>query len=192
MYIPPIFPDPKERSMAFAANFDSNMRKVLDQIAPAYEWTKGWSTKGERWKVDVAGRLREGDGQLVLIEVELKRDGPLGNVVKVWRWARNSNNATRILFVQAFSEHFWKTKRVHWERATFVGERMKEDSRLKIDYTWIHMNFTPRILPGHHTKEGGGSMVHAARGLAKNIAKLVHSTRSPNRIRAVTNSDRLK
>jgi hypothetical protein len=77
--------------MAFSTNFDRNVKNVLVKKAPEYEWKLGWSPN-QPWKVDVAGCPKKGDRRLVSIEIELKRDGPLGNVVKVWHWARRANN----------------------------------------------------------------------------------------------------
>ncbi|MBI1749203.1 MAG: hypothetical protein HY234_05200 [Acidobacteria bacterium] len=162
--------------MAFAPNFDENMKKVLDKKAPEYKWIPGWHPKGERWKVDVAGLPKRGGRPLVLVEAELKRDDPVGNVVKVWRWARDGNNTQRILFVQAFSKHYWQTKVRQRERAIFVGEQMMDDRRLHIKYEWTRMKYRPKMVRGHRTKEGAGRMVLAAQLLAKKVARLVHPT----------------
>lgn len=161
--------------MAFAANFDKTMKKVLDERAPAYEWTRGWSPDGERWRVDLAGRPRKGDRRLVLIEVELKRDGPLGNVVKVWRWASKRRSAPHGLFIHAFSDHFSRSMRTHYERARFVGERMAADPRAKVKYETILFPFRPVKGRGRRIKVGGGAMRKAARDLAKRMARLIKS-----------------
>jgi len=165
--------------VAYATNFDKNVKKVLEKKVPEYAWELGWPRKGKRLKVDVGGTLKGGDRRLprhVLIEAELKKENPVGNVVKIWRWASRRNNAKRILFVQAFSEHYWDTKDTHRVRAVFVGERMKKDRKLHIDYKWLAIHIKPKELPGFRTKEGGGSMVRAAQDLAKQVARLVHST----------------
>jgi hypothetical protein len=162
--------------MAFATNFDKQMKKILDEKAPEYEWKLAWSPNRQPWKVDVAGCPKKGHRRLVFIENELKRDGPLENIVKVWHWARRADNKQRILLVQAFSKLFWQAKSEHRRRAIFAAERMVEDQKGKIDYKWIRMKYRPR--PGRHQriKEGGGRMVRAAQGLGRRVARLVHST----------------
>jgi hypothetical protein len=76
--------------------------------------------------VDVAGL--KGKSPRVLVEVELKKDNPVENVVKIWRWANGEKNRKHILFIHAFSalyhrpaakSHPPKTKQ--YERAVFVG-----------------------------------------------------------------------
>ena len=163
--------------MAFSTNFDKHVRDVLNEKAPEYEWKQGWPLPGQRGRVDVAGCPRGKGGRLVLIEVELKRVGPIANIAKVWRWARGSKNRDRILFVQAFSGLFKKRKNkaTDWGRAVFVGERMSEDKTGKIAYKCVQMKYTPKKVPGFRTKRGGGRMVRAARLLAGRVAKLVHS-----------------
>jgi hypothetical protein len=161
--------------MAFAPNFDKSMKKVLEEKAPEYEWKSGWSAPGEHWKVDVAGFKKNGSRSVILVEVELKRDDPVGNVVKIWRWARDGKNTQRILFVHAFSKHYWQTKVRQRERAIFVGERMAEDPILHIVYKWQRMKFRPKMVAGHRTKEGAGRMLLAAQLLGKKVARLVHS-----------------
>jgi hypothetical protein len=97
--------------MAFAPNFDKHLKKGLAAKAPDFEWVTGWSAEGQRWKVDVAGLSKNGIRQRILIEVELKKDNPVENVVKIWRWAKEEKKTERILFLQAFSAHYTKTKK---------------------------------------------------------------------------------
>lgn len=159
--------------MAFAPNFDRAMKRALEKKAPAYTWETGWSAEGERWKVDLAGHPSSERRPLVLIEVELKRDDPAGNVIKIWRWARIAKSPQGIVFIQAFSKHFWQTKIRQRVRAIFVGERMMEDRKLSINYKWERMKFRPRMVPGQRTKEGAGRMVQAAKLLANRIARMI-------------------
>jgi len=178
--------------MAFATNFDKYLKKGLDKKAPQFDWTRGWSAERQRWKVDVAGHPTNG-GPLVLIEVELKKDNPVENVVKIWRWAKEEKKSQRILFLQAFSSLYLKPKQnahkakkqKQYVRSCFIGERMMSDrsSGLHIDYAWLPIRttthagrlipFTPLMRRGTVVKEGGGAMHRAAEILARKIAKLV-------------------
>jgi len=179
--------------MAFAPNFDRYLKRgLVDQLKGYdYEWETGWSEKGQSWKVDVAGSPNKKSGRpLVLIEVELKKDNPVENVVKIWRWAKEKKKKQRILFIQAFSFHYYKTKKKQYNRSIFIGERMMEDRRsLHIDYEKLpicgttkagkRIQFTPLMHRGSMVKEGGGAMHRAAKTLAKDIAKLLHTKLRP-------------
>src|ERR1700756_3195618 len=142
----------------------------------------GWSADGHRWKVGVAGLSKHGEPR-VLIEVELKKDNPVENVVKIWRWARNEKKKPRILFLQAFSAHYVKStkrpnapKKKQYYRSIFIGERMMADrsSGLHIDYKTIEMKYAPRLgRNGVRIKEGAGRMRFAAHKLASKVVKLV-------------------
>lgn len=162
--------------MAYAPNFDKAMKTVLDDKAPEYDWKLGWSPVGERWKVDLAGIPKKGRRRLVLIEVELKRDDPLGNVVKVWEWAHADRRPLPIFMVQAFSKHYWQTKTRQRVRAVFAGGRMRADKSLRIRYKCERMLYRPKMLPGFKTQQGAGRMKIAARLLADKIVKLMRTS----------------
>jgi hypothetical protein len=165
--------------MNFAGNFDRKLQQTLNEEAPEYEWRRGWSADGERWKVDVAGLKKE--SPRVLVEVELRKDNPVENVVKIWRWAANEKSREHMLFIHAFSAVFVKVRKYaappnkvrQHDRAVFVGERMQADRQLGIDYKWLPMKFKPAV--GRSNKQGGGAMHRAARNLGHEIAKLLHS-----------------
>jgi len=172
--------------MAFAPNFDRHLQTTLNSKAKEYTWKAGWSATGTRWKVDVAG-LSKNKTPRVLVEVELKKDNPVENVVKIWRWAKNEKKTNRMLFLQAFSAHYVQgtgrqhrvTKRKQYERSVFVGERMMADrtSGLHIDYRPIPMTYAPRLgRNGVRIKEGAGRMQLAAQKLGEQIARMIHSS----------------
>jgi hypothetical protein len=165
--------------MAFAQNFDRQLQQTLEHEVPQYQWEAGWSADGERWKVDVAGL--KGGSPRILVEVELRKDNPVENVVKIWRWAASEKGRKQMLFLHAFSANFVKvrkyaappTKVKQFNRAVFVGERMKADRKLGIDYEWLPMKFKPPV--GRSNKQGGGAMRRAATKLGHDIAELLHS-----------------
>jgi Holliday junction resolvase len=74
--------------MAFSLNFDQKLGQTLSMKKKLK--AKGYTSKAgrsvdERSTVDVVGLQ---NGELALfIEVELKKDNPVENVVKIWRWA---------------------------------------------------------------------------------------------------------
>jgi hypothetical protein len=135
----------------------------------------------------------------VLVEVELKKDNPVENVVKIWLWADRRKNKKPILFLHAFSAHYRIGKSTsrsrpsklkqplkvkQYERAVFIGERMRKAPRtLHIDYRALpiftttragkRIQYKPIIRRGSVVKEGGGAMYSAAECLAHDIAILL-------------------
>jgi hypothetical protein len=95
--------------VTLSINFSEDMKRVLVKEAPGYDWKVDWQAEREKWLVDVAGIPRKG-GPWILIEVELKRDDPVGNVVKIWQWAKQRKIKTRIILFQAFSKHYWEKR----------------------------------------------------------------------------------
>ncbi|HYL87017.1 MAG TPA: hypothetical protein VE263_22530 [Candidatus Angelobacter sp.] len=194
--------------MAQALIFDKKLKQALDDSTRGYTWVQPWRAD-KRSIVDVAGFEGEGlDGDelegktpCVLVEVELKKDNPVENVVKIWHWAADRNRkAKRILFLHAFSAHYQaegstldssnarirvplKTKQ--HERAVFIGKQMKKDRARHIDYQELpiftttragkRIQYKPLMRRGSVIKEGGGAMYRAAEILAKDIAKLLHA-----------------
>lgn len=123
----------------------------------------------------------------MLIEAELKKDDPAANVIKIWSWARAQKTTTPILFVHGFSKLYATQKIRLRERANFVGERMAE-AALNINYVPTDINYRnkngrlvhykPKTGPGFSAMAGAGRLRDAARGLAKEIARLEKESRS--------------
>ena len=96
--------------MAQALNFDKALQKALCERLRGYSWFQRWQAD-KHSIVDVAGfkgrKLTEdqieGRSPSVVVEVELKKDNPVENVVKIWNWGEDRNkNSKRISFVHAF------------------------------------------------------------------------------------------
>jgi len=176
--------------MAFALNFNLKLKYYLDELAPEYVWSAEWRADS-RSRVDLAGMKAK--ILHVLVEVELKKDNPVENVVKIWRWAVDEKKTKRILFLQAFSAHYHSdapisgrpSKVKQYERAVFIGEQMTKDRNVSLKYKPLQIQsttrggqpipFKPRMRRGSVTKEGGAAMHRAAKQLALTIAKLLHS-----------------
>jgi len=145
------------------------MVSVLSEKAKDYEWTVDWPAEGERWRVDVAGIHRK-DGPWILIEVELKRDDPVGNVVKIWQWAKQKQIKNNILLFQAFSKHYWEQRERLRLRAEFIGEEMTSDGNIRVRYKRLDMK---KYKPGKGKTQGAGRRrIHAQR-LAKTVLRLI-------------------
>ena len=194
--------------MAFAPGFDKHLRRALENKLPAYKCIAGCRAEdidrgkgtaiqeratreraNQRWMVDVAGLPKKKGAPVVLVEVELKKDNPVENVVKIWRWATERKYTGRVLFLQAFSAHYWTTKVKQRVRSEFIGKQMMADRKLDISYRLLRILRVPRdtvskskravrssrMLFSPQTGKGGGAMVRAAKRLALTIAKSIHS-----------------
>ncbi len=62
-------------------------------------WLAG---EGQKWKVDVAGIPKRCGRPLVLIEIELKKDNPVENVVNIWRWAMQEKSLSECCLYRRF------------------------------------------------------------------------------------------
>ena len=114
----------------------------------------------------------EGEFPRVVVEVEIKKDNPVENLVKIWRWATDEKMTGRIFFIQAFSAYFWKDRvkrgaKVRQRvRAEFIGDRMMHDRAVGIHYKGLRIK---KYVPGHG--KGGGAMINAAKRLARQIKR---------------------
>jgi hypothetical protein len=175
--------------MSYAKQFERKLCRALKgTTSKKYCWFTGHPLDRHSI-VDVAGLI---DGiPSVLVEVELKKDNPVENVVKIWGWARSTKPISTARLFHAFSAHYFndanrKTPKLkQFERAVFVGDRMSKDREVSVRYDFLpiysttragkRVPFTPRMRRGFITKRGGSSMLRAAEDLASSIAKLLRA-----------------
>jgi len=152
------------RTTAFANDF---CRRIKEIGLKNYAWECGGKPLGRGHEsIDILGTC-EGR-RSIFIEVELRKDAPLTNVVKVWRWVVNDGFKQEFVFVQAFSKYYKKgdTKRFNSE---FVGEQMEKATgnpylSLSFDYN-----------PYRHGLQGAGRRRHHAFKLAEKIRRKLKS-----------------
>jgi hypothetical protein len=144
------------------------MKAVLKQKEPGHSWKVDWPADGEKWLVDVAGIPKK--GPWILVEVELKRDDPVGNVVKVWQWAKQRKIKNKIVLFQAFSKHYWEKRERLRLRAEFIGEQMSRDPEVSVRYKLIPMK---NYRPAKGKTQGAGRRTHHAKRLAKTVLRLI-------------------
>jgi hypothetical protein len=145
------------RTDAFARDF---CRRMEEKSSGRYKWTPCGKPLGKGHEsIDVLGTPQTEGRKLVFVEVELRKDAPLTNVVKVWRWVKNERFNKRFVFVQAFSKYYKKgdTKR---SNAEFVGKQLERATRNR--YLSIPFEYNPY----RHGKQGAGRRCHHAYLLA--------------------------
>lgn len=155
--------------MTLSINFSKDMVRVLHEKAKEYDWKVDWPADGERWLVDVAGIPRDGR-PLILIEVELKRDDPVGNVVKIWQWAKQQKIKNQIVMFQAFSKHYWEKRTRLRLRAEFIGKEMTADRNVRVRYKPLAMK---NFKPGKGRTQGAGRRTIHAKRLARRVLRLI-------------------
>jgi|GEM_PF-6790493 len=123
--------------------------------------------------VDVVGVLKHKKHPTILIEIELHREDPVSNVVKIFKWAE-SRGMKHLAFFHAFSRLYDSKKAERKKRALWLGHFF--ENRCASNYVPLSLKYSPR--PGG--QYGGGRRKKAAELLARRVMenvlrlKLVH------------------
>jgi len=112
--------------------------------------------------VDVVGMVGPRKHPSVLVEVELHREDPVSNVVKIWKWAED-NKPGKTVFFHAFSGLYAGPKAERKERAIFLGRMLRKE--VKIEYVPLSLKYSPRPKGTF----GAGRRTKAAKLLARRI-----------------------
>jgi hypothetical protein len=112
--------------------------------------------------IDVVGKFDSRNYPSILVEIELHREDPVSNVVKIWKWA-DDNSPGRIVFFQAFSHLYSKAKAEKKQRAIFLGRMLKKE--VNINYVPLSLKYSPRAKG----RFGAGRRTVAARRLARRV-----------------------
>ena len=150
------------RTDAFAKDFCERMNGIRPR---KYEWEPAGRPTGKGHEsVDIIGRPHKKGKRLILVEAELRKDAPLTNVVKIWRWVAHKELKGKFVLVQAFSRYYkmGDTKR---ENAEFVGKFMQAAT----GNTYIPVSFN--YNPYKHGKRGAGRRQKHAYALADKIRR---------------------
>lgn len=154
------------RTDAFANDF---CRRMKEKPLADYVWScSGKPIKKGHESIDVMAVSRTKSRKPILVEVELRKDAPLTNVVKVWRWISAEKYRAPFIFVQAFSKYYKEgdTKRAN---AEFIGGQMHRTT--SNTYLPISFDYSPR----RHGKQGAGRRRHHAYKLADQIRRLLRA-----------------
>jgi hypothetical protein len=154
--------------------FVRDMLNVLDGCC-GLQFEPEHSRKGRYGCVDLVGRHantnEDGKGSdRVFIEVELRRYGAVGNVIKIWRRLDEQQCPDDVVFIQAFSA-FYKKKQTARISAEFIAQKMK--SRYPgIRYIPLSFDYRPAARKsGAPVMKGAGRRKYHAEKLAKRIKR---------------------
>jgi hypothetical protein len=152
----------KNRADAFA----HDMCRVLNGHL-GMEWRPERHTNDTHECVDVVGK--KGKDVRVLIEVELRRIAPLGNVVKVWRRISQKVYPRNIVMFQAFSA-FYPKHGTQRRNAEFVGREMGKAHKPAVAYIPLSMKYRPaKRQSGKPVMLGAGRRRDHAHNLARRV-----------------------
>lgn len=91
------------RTDAFARDFCRRMRENPGN----YNWECAGKPLGRSHEnIDFWGKPKRAGKPNIFVEVELRRDAPLRNVVRIWRWIIEHDFRAPFVFVQAFSRYY--------------------------------------------------------------------------------------
>jgi hypothetical protein len=145
-----------------ADEFARDLKRELDRLT-GEQWECGAAVGSGREAVDVCGKL---GGVAVYIEVELRRDEPVTNVVKIWRAAATVPKGSILL--RAFSSHYGPNPKngrpnTHRANAVFIGGQMQKLTGIGYAPFGFHYK------PAKGGKIGGDYRRRAARKLARKV-----------------------
>lgn len=158
--------------MGRATNFARELVKSLQARKSNYAWNIAKPPGDNREAVDVVG---EGRKRLILVEVELRRYGPVANIVKIWKWLDEDTKAfegKKVTVIQAFSSFYGRQGRPFLrENSEFLGRQLQTRFKGSVKYIPISFKFNPyKKRKTASVTQGGGAMRNAARKLSNKIA----------------------
>jgi len=110
----------------------------LNEIMPAGKWKDSCRIGTWQEAADLCGEIAS---RLVYIEIEMRRDEPITNVVKLWRAIESGGYTNKLILLQAFSGHF-PSKNTHRVNAEFIGEHMQESCGIR--YISVPFKYRPK------------------------------------------------
>jgi hypothetical protein len=160
--------------MSRTANFARELVLTLKTKKTNYSWKIAKPPGDNRECVDV---IAEGckSKRLILVEVELRRYGPVANIAKIWKWLDKDAEpfvGRKIIVIQAFSS-FYRRKGPFFlkENSEFLGRQLEKQFKGRVRYIAIPFKYNPyKKRANVSVAHGGGAMRNAARKLANRIA----------------------
>ena len=126
------------KRVVLANQFADIVCERLNEMRSVEKWRCGAKIGSGREAVDLRGKVA---GRLVYIEIELRRDEPLTNVVKLWRAIEEDSHTNKVTLVHAFSGHY-PANNTHRLNAEFIGKHMEVSCGVK--YVPLSFPFRPR------------------------------------------------
>ncbi len=121
-----------------------------------------------RETADVVGKKGEKrKNERVLIEAELRRIAPAGNVIKVWKRVNEGKYSRHLVMFQAFSA-FYPKNSTQRRNAEFIGKQM--EAACGVRYVPLSIDYRPaKRLIGSPVMVGAGRRHYHAVKLARRV-----------------------
>ena len=115
------------------------LKKLLSRATVDFEWR----TEQRIPRYGVIDLWGEKKDRLCLVELELRREDPVNNVIKIWRAFESYNDTLlhrRLVFVQVFSLYYQKHK-LKMDNAVFAWLKMAQTvNTLSYQYMWFQLD----------------------------------------------------
>jgi hypothetical protein len=151
----------------FAATLCKELNRLSDEKKSSVAWKCGGPINSGHECVDVTGWY--GERPRVLVEIELRRQTPLANIAKIWKWIddeKQKHLKKNIVVIQAFSRYYRMPKSdARVVNAKFIGKQMEKGTKAR----YIDMDLDFR--PGKSAKKGAGARRTRAKKFASQIVQ---------------------
>jgi hypothetical protein len=159
--------------MSLSSRFEHDLCKYLNERVDSYSWTPQFHIGGPtRERVDVGGtpkRRGRNKGRPVLVEVELRREDPVGNILKLWTRELKGGYLKGRILIQGFSRVYrspkYSNRRIKGAVAIRFGKMLEKSTR-GFSYVPIKIPYYPRA----GSNEGNGARRKAAIWFGEKIA----------------------
>jgi len=160
--------------MSLASRFEHDLCRFLNDRVETYSWRSQFHIGGPtRECVDVGGtpkmRKRSRTGP-ILIEIELRREDPVGNILKVWTRELKGAYPKGLILIQGFSKVYrspkYSNRRIKGAVAVRFGKMLEGSTKGKFCYIPVKIPYHPRA----GSNEGNGARRDAAFWFANKIA----------------------
>jgi hypothetical protein len=168
-----------EEAMSLSSRFEHDLCRYLNDKVDSYSWKPQFHIGGPtREKVDVGGIPKQkgsNGGRPILVEVELRREDPVGNILKVWTRELKGGYPKGIILVQGFSRVYrtpkYSNHRIKGAVAIRFGRMIEESTKKNSYYVPIRIPYHPHA----GSNEGNGARRDAALWFGKRIAARLRS-----------------
>jgi hypothetical protein len=160
--------------MSLSSRFEHDLCKYLNERVDSYSWITQFHIGGStRERVDVGGTPKQrgrNKGRPVLVEVELRREDPVGNILKLWTRELKRGYPKGLILIQGFSRVYrspkYSNRRIKGAVAIRFGKMLEKSTEGKFSYVPIKIPYYPRA----GSNEGNGARRNAAIWFGEKIA----------------------
>jgi|SRR5208283_292157 len=160
--------------MSLSSKFEHDLCRYLNDRVDSYSWTPQFHIGGPtRERVDVGGTPKQRGrdrGRQVFVEVELRREDPVSNILKVWTRELKGGYPKGLILIQGFSRVYrslkYSNRRIKGAVAIKLGKMLEGSMKGKFSYVPIKIPYYPR----KGSNEGNGARRNAAIWFGKKIA----------------------